>query len=595
MCGIIGSLISQDLQNIEFKSFYKYLNQLNHRGPDYKEHISLELENKKKLYLGFCRLAIQDLSIEANKIFKDCDNILLFNGEIYNYIYLKEKYFPKFKFTTSTDTEFLFLFLKKYGLNKIAELNGIFAIVWIDIKSKKHYLIRDRTGVKTLYYLHENRNFYFCSEAWFLYEKLKSQKIDFDALNFYLRYGFNINKKCIAKNVFKLQAGEILEYCYKENKLNLSSYLKNNKFLKNNNYSMLDYHLSETVKINLISDVKSGIFLSGGIDSSLLAVLSKKINDKIEAFTTQFDDNSFYKNNHDLLYAKKICEKYNIKLNINHIDFKKETSENFFNALNYFDEPLANLNILNSFLQANSAKQNGIKVILTGDGADEVFGGYQKYINTKISEKLYFLSFFSKKIRKYRDFDNNFFPLLFFEKLNSQDIKKIFKSEISHEILKSNSHFYTDIYENDKNIISNNFDFKCWLVNDHNYKLDRTLMANSIEGRVPYQSNEIIENYLFSDVNNKVSFFNTKIQLRENKFLPKNFSHRAKQGWHLPEKSFVRNVLKESYYDLVEQSNFINKNTAKDLFDSKKNSKLPVYKIITLYMFMYWNLKTNYI
>ena len=594
MCGIIGSYISNNDKDLESKLFKNGLNQIKHRGPDYQENIDLKLNNNNRFLLGFCRLSIQDLSRSANKIFRDQNNVLLFNGEIYNHLELKKKYFNNKYFQTNTDTEFLFNFLKRYGMEKIDELDGMFAFAWIDLKIKKLFLARDRTGVKTLYYYYNNKNFHFCSEAWYLYENLKEKKINFNALNFYLRYGFNHNQICIAKNIFKVQPGEILEYNLDDNILKFNTYLKNENTLIKNDYENLDNDLADAVKLNLISDVKIGTFLSGGIDSSIITILSNKFNKKIDAFTNYFNDQSFYKKNYDFLYAEKLCKNFDIRFNYNLINIDQNTKDNFFNVLSFFDEPLANLNILNSFLQAKTAKEMNIKVILTGDGADEIFGGYTKYVNTKISDKFYFLSFLSKKIRQYQNYDLNFFPLLFFEKFNDQDIKNLFKSEVAKQILESNSHFYISKDSTNRNFISNNFDFKCWLTGDHNFKLDRTLMANSIEGRVPFQSNNIIKKYYHIDINKKINFFNTKIQLRKNNILPNQFNQRPKQGWHLPEKWFVNNIMKDSFFELVDKSNFLNHNQAKDLFNKSKYPKIQVYKIITLYMLMYWNRKTNF-
>lgn len=478
-------------------------------------------------------------------------------------------------------------------MNKINEIDGMFAIAWLNIKEKKMHLLRDRTGVKTLYYYHKNNNFYFCSEAWFLYSQLEIKKIDFDALNFYLRFGFNHSYKCIPKNIFKVQPGEIITYDMQSNNFKITSFLKNENFFRKGDYNSLDKNLSNAVKLNLISDVKTGVFLSGGIDSSLITILSKKLKPEIETFTNKFDHNLFYKHNHDLKFAKKLCKEFNIKLNLNLIEANQISRDNLMEALNFFDEPLANLNILNSFLQARLARKMGVKVILTGDGADEIFGGYQKYVNTKIAAKFKFFSPFSKKIRLYQNYNADSFPLLFFEKLNDEDIKKFFKPEFSYEILKSKSHFLS--YKNlSKNYISNIFDFKNWLTNDHNYKLDRTLMANSIEGRVPFQSNNIIDNYFYSDLNSKISFFKTKVKLRKNNILPSYINNRTKQGWHLPEKWFVQNILKESFFDLVNQANFVKKSQVLDLYNKKKYPKTPIYKIVTIYVLMFWNKKINY-
>ena len=207
MCGIIGCSVSKNT-SIQNQVFNESFEQLIHRGPDFQQ---IEDCNNKfsNIKIGFCRLSIQDLSDNANRIFIDNDNALLFNGEIYNYRELKIKYFNKEKFETNSDTELLFKFIKKFKFNKINELNGIFALAWVDNRENKITLARDYTGVKTLYYVHQNKNFYFCSEAWYLYKITHNKKINFDALNFYLRFGFNDIEKCIQKDILILKLVKI--------------------------------------------------------------------------------------------------------------------------------------------------------------------------------------------------------------------------------------------------------------------------------------------------------------------------------------------------------------------------------------------------
>ena len=589
MCGIIGFSISNNIDHSN-KIFQKSFDKLIHRGPDFQKIISKDNKNNK-IKIGFCRLSIQDLSDKANKIFSDDENSLLFNGEIYNYKELKNKYFSKLKFESQSDTEFLFHFLKKFGFNKITEVNGIFAIAWINYKNNKITLARDFTGVKTLYYLHENKNFYFCSEAWFLYEVSKNKQSNFDALNFYLRYGFNHIEQCIFKNIYKALPGEIIEYCLENNQLKKNKYFNfsSNKLNKDKN---IDIDLENAVNLNLISDAKIGLFLSGGLDSSIIAALAKKNKIHVEAYTNTYNDQKFYVNNLDFDYTKELCKDLNVKLFNSHIGLNDNDKSDFLKSLSFFDEPLSNLNIFNSFKQAKYAKQNGIKVILTGDGADEIFGGYEKYYNTNIFQNFSWLSSLSKKISKYKNYNKNYFPLLFFEKLNQGDLKLLFNLDIYKEIIHSQSH-HVKIINKNLNQTINNFDFEYWMTSDHNFKLDRTLMANSIEGRVPYQDKELVEKYYKVDLSKKINFFKTKILLRENNILKSKFKKRKKQGWHLPERWFVKSMIKPIFFDYLEGNKFLNKKYTENLFNEKYYRKLPINKIVTIFMLMHWNNKTK--
>ena len=310
----------------------------------------------------------------------------------------------------------------------------------------------------------------------------------------------------------------------------------------------------------------------------------------------------------------------NIYLKKNYVTFNKDSNEIFKKSLEYFDEPLANLNIFNSFIQSKLAKECGYKVILTGDGGDEIFGGYDKYRNMKIATDFKFLFFISKKIFDYNNVKKNEIPYFFFKKLNVDFIKYLFKNEISSEIIASNSHLY-ESKSNSKNSISNEFDLDIWMISDHNYKLDRTTMAHSIEGRVPFQTKRkidklyqydclrankslaawgiegrvpfqtklLIENYSHIDVNKKLNYFKTKTQLRNLSFLPANIKRRKKQGWFLPENWFVTNFIKQELFDIISDDTiFFNKENIYKLFDRKYFKKLPRYEIITIFMFAYW-------
>ncbi len=587
MCAIIGYCSEKKTSKKIDILFDKHLKKMRHRGPDFSSNKTYDIDNYK-LNFGFNRLSIQDLSPVSNKIFYDENYILIFNGEIYNKDELKNKYINQINLETTTDTEILFELLKKFSVSKLDEIEGIFAFAFLNLKNKKIYLSRDRTGVKTLYYLKDSNNFCFSSEAWFLYDVSTTKEIDFTALNFYLRFGFSNIKKNIFKNVFKVLPGTYLEY-----NLTNRSFIEKKFYQRKINSNIkidineLEKDLIKSVHYNLLSDVKIGTFLSGGIDSSIVSIIAqKKIN--VDAFTNYYDDPEYNKKNLDIYYSEFLSKNYNINLKKNLVVFNSDGIDTFNKSLHYFDEPLANLNIFNSFIQSKLAKENGCKVILTGDGADELFGGYDKYKNMKIADDFKFLSPISKKIAIYNNINKNEIPHFFFKKLSNDFIKLIFKNEIADEILTLNSHLYESSLES-KNSISNEFDLDVWMVSDHNYKLDRTTMAHSIEGRVPFQTKLLLDNYSSIDVDKKIDYFNTKKQLRNLSLLPKNIKKRKKQGWFLPENWFIENFIKKELINIIQDDViFFNKNNIYKLFDKKYFKKLPRYEIITIFMFAYW-------
>ena len=407
MCGFIGFSVNED-DNTDLlnKKFNKFLSEMQHRGPDFSDQISFNKNQRSSKY-GFCRLSIQDLDKKANKIFYNDKYCILFNGEIYNVNELKSKYFSNKTFETNTDTELLFNLLIKYDFEKIKEIEGIFSIAFINFDENKVSLIKDYTGTKPLYYMYENNCIYFASEAWFLYS-LSEKKLDINSANFYFRYGFT-PKKTLIQNVLKVDSNTILHFYLNQNKKEEIKIIENLGFSNQNNFSnalFLRNNIEDVIKKNLIGNRRIGVFLSGGIDSSIISLVTKKVSDKIEAFTSVYE-NSQRKDNEDFEITKKICKDYSIKLNTCVIKEKDMLDgEEFLKASQFFDEPIANLNFFSSFKQSEMAKMNNTSVILTGDGADEIFGGYRKYQTLKLAKKLRPLSFLNNKLKIYKYLKN---------------------------------------------------------------------------------------------------------------------------------------------------------------------------------------------
>jgi asparagine synthase (glutamine-hydrolysing) len=394
MCGIIGYIINEKSEKKDFykKKFFSNFQRQNHRGPDFKQEISFNYK-ELKIQLGFNRLSIIDLEKSANKIFYNDQYYLLFNGEIYNFKKLKEDYLGNEKFLTKTDTEVLFKLLIKYGIDFLKKLEGIFAFTFLDVKKNKLYLARDFTGTKPLYFFKNNDGIFFSSEAWFQYS-ISNKLIDPESFNYYLKFGFSPINTTLIQDVKKIESGTYSIYDLKDKSLNTKKYFKLNKSeeIKLKNYN-LKSSFENIVEKNLISDTKTGIFASGGMDSTLLLIIAKKFNSKLEAYSSYFyPENKFEKFNIDLKYTKKICEFLGIKLNLNAINLRnKKQKFELISAFQKLDEPLPNLNFFNSYLQSKNAKENNCKVILTGDGGDEIFGGYQRYNNAYIAKKIKYL------------------------------------------------------------------------------------------------------------------------------------------------------------------------------------------------------------
>ena len=563
MCGFIGFITdinNKQLDEISEK-FNIYFNKLKERGPDYS--IVKKIKFKSKLIqVGFSRLAIQDLNESSNRIFYNDENLILFNGEIYNHISLKEKYLGDKKISTKTDTEILHKLFQKKGTDIINELEGIFSIVFIDLKTEKVFMARDYTGTKPLYFSNKNNDLFFSSEAWFLYS-LSNKELDHQSVNFFLNFGFTDEEKTLIKNVYKVKPRYIYNFNLSNNDLEKNKYfdLSKSKFNSIQNFKINRELLENTIKKNLITDTKIGTFLSGGVDSTTISLIAKKYNENIEAITTCFlPENKFKKFNIDFQFSKQISKDYNLKLHTHYISNEKELYDDFLKITDYLDEPVSNLNFLNTYWQTKIAKENNIKVVLTGDGADELFCGYDRYKSVFLADKLSFFSFLSKKVKKLNNLENREIPLFYYSIFKNKEHKKIFKN-IEH--LEDN--LADEIYENlvsDKKIdYINFFDTKYWLTNESNYKLDKCSMINSVEARVPFQDINLIKNFFFIPNNLKFSIQNRKFLLKEMNFLPKYVINRPKTGWFSPEKIFLETNLNNIISDFFDETKIKSQNT----------------------------------
>jgi asparagine synthase (glutamine-hydrolysing) len=594
MCGIIGYIINKKSEKKDFykKKFFSNFKRQNHRGPDFKQEVNFNYK-ELKIQLGFNRLSIIDLDKSANKIFYNDQYYLLFNGEIYNFKKLKEDYLSNEKFSTKTDTEVLFKLLIKYGIDFLKKLEGIFAFTFLDIKKNKLYLARDFTGTKPLFFFKNNDGIFFSSEAWFQYS-ISNKLIDPESFNYYLKFGFSPINTTLIQDVKKIESGTYSIYDLKDKSLNTKKYFKLNKSedieLKNYN---LKSSFENIVEKNLISDTKTGVFASGGMDSTLLLIIAKKFNAKVEAYSSYFyPENRFEKFNIDLKYTKKICEFLGIKLNLSVINLnnKKQKFE-LINAFQKLDEPLPNLNFFNSFMQSKNAKNNNCKVILTGDGADEIFGGYQRYRNAYVANKMRYLSLFSKRIKSINILRDEKILEYFYKKIDVISNKDLFIKRFDLNKIKNNLKL-----PNWDNIeILNYFDTKYWLPEESNFKLDRSTMLNSVEGRVPFQDIDLLKNIYPILYNKKFSLFYDKKIIRNNfKNIPNFILNRKKHGWFSPDNYYLKNSLKDFFLETfnktkLDKQNIFNYESIIRLFkDHISDTSYNKSELVILLAFQSW-------
>lgn len=597
MCGFIGYIsLSSEKKNLEFQNkFNFFFDKQKYRGPDYNQKIIIN-RNNLQICVGFNRLSIQDKSSSGNKIFKNDRFILLFNGEILNFLELKKKYFTNDVFESKTDTELLFKLLIKFSSSKINELEGMFAFVLIDLRAEKIILSRDYTGIKPLFYLKNKDGIFFSSDAWFLYS-LTDKSLDPYACKFFFQFGFTPKESSLIKGVKKVLPSSILNFDFRSFKLNYEKYFSISIKKKHKKFDSitLEKELTEIIKKNLISDTKIGIFLSGGIDSTIIAILAKKYNKDIEAYTSYFTPkDKFSKFNMDYNYAKKICKQFDIKLNKVEINENDESQKKILlKAIKDLDEPISNLNFFNSFLQSQNAKKDNCKVILTGDGADEIFGGYERYQKCHIADKLKYFDFIFPKIKSINITKNSDIPQYFYDHINLKSKSKLFDKNFLYKMKNSNNLGFNYPESIKKNEIINYFDLTNWLVEESNSKLDKASMLNSIEARVPFQDKNLIQKYFDITLNMKVDFFNLKKSLKKFSFIPNYIIKRKKHGWFSPESIFLRNYLKSSFDKTFEKNKIVDQKIFNhvelfDMFNKHKEGSYYKKELITIFTFQIW-------
>ena len=601
MCGFVGFCS----KNVKDKNVIKEMNnQIIHRGPDSDGYYF-----DKDVNFGFRRLSIIDLHEGSQPILNESgDTAIIFNGEIYNYQELREDLVAKnYKFKTHTDTEVILHGYEEYGEEGIlAKLRGMFAFTIWDSKKEKLFGARDHFGIKPYYYALLDGDLLFGSEvkSFLKYPKFKKE-VNEKALKHYLVFQYNPLEETFFKGVKKLRPGHY--YIYENGKIKIKTYYNLTLGYKDMSFEeavgKIEKEVEESVKYHKISDVEVGSFLSGGVDSSY--VVATAMPDK--TFSVGFDNKGF----NETMYAKELSDSLGIK------NFAKLiTPDEFFEGINkvqYFsDEPHANLSSVPLYFLSKLASEQ-VKVVLSGEGADELFAGYNEYADAlpqRIYRKLPF-SLRHKLYLKYKDrkhFRGQTIILKYGQKVEDRYIgpAEIMTDELANSLVTSkykNSETSRDLtkkyYDEVKNMddVSKRLylDMKMWIVEDILLKADKMTMANSIELRVPLLDKKMWELARTIPVKHKVHNEITKYAFRtaaKNK-LPEDWAKRRKLGFVVP---FVVWIKEEKYYKIVKE--VFNKDFVSEFFDKDKINKLlddhfngitnNGRKVYTIYTFLKW-------
>lgn len=597
MCGIVGIINKEN--PIDGNLLQKMNDVLFHRGPDDEGYFVSE-----NVGLAMRRLSIIDLEGGKQPIYnEDKSIVVVFNGEIYNFLQLRDELQKKgHRFYTNSDTEVIVHLYEEYKYDCVNYLRGMFAFALYDKNEKTLFLVRDRLGIKPLYYSVMNDGLCFASEMKsLLLHPAINKEINLEALDEYLTYLYIPQEKSIFKNIKKLLPGYIL--IYKNGEVETKQYWnidfsKETKLDEHEIIEELKKCLEEAVKLHLISDVPLGAFLSGGIDSSAVVAFMSKVTSKVKTFSIGFDVKEY----DELKYAREISKRFSTE------HYELIASPNYLELLpsiiEHLDEPFGDASAIPTYLVSQMTRKY-VKVALSGDGGDELFAGYtwtkkQKFLETykKLFGNLNLQRFFNKlptgvstsKIDKIRRFlyDANLSPLASFARrvtcFDDELKNKLYTPLLKNELGNYNSYQAVEKYfNNNLNNIEKMllFDTKVYLPDDILTKVDRMSMAHSLEVRPPLLDHKLVELCATIPVSLKIKGITTKYIFKKmlSEVLPPLILKQRKQGFSIPLDTWIRGDLKNWCRDILENSvlvkeGYLKNDTIAWMFDMHINRKL---------------------
>ena len=604
MCGFVGYFGTGDYQRA--LTLDKMGDQIVHRGPD-----STGTFLDDKVALSFRRLSIIDLEGGSQPIHSaDGNHVIIFNGEIYNYATLRSDLIDNHNcvFSTQSDTEVILNGYITYGAEFVKKLRGMFAFVIYDKAKQTMFGARDYFGIKPFYYANMNDTFLFGSEIKsFLPHPAFRKEVNHEALKMYLIFQYTPTSETMFKDVYKLDPGSYFTYDGKD--LKVTSYFDISYDEVTRTYAetmeLIQDSIKDSVAMHQISDVEVGSFLSGGVDSSYIASTVKPM----KTYSVGFQVDGF----DETVYAKELCETLGMS------NAKKDiSSEEFFGILPtvqyHSDEPHANLSAVPLYFLSQLAAQD-VKVVLSGEGADEMFGGYDSYMPTTADMRYSALVPLSvrralaKTAKKRSDFRGKGFLLRNGDSLENSYVGQAFimDNDDANAVLapayQSARRFqditkpYFDKVKGMDDLHKKLFlDMQVWLPHDILLKADKMTMAHSLELRVPYLDHSvwslarsIQSDYLVKDGIAKKVFRETAM----NK-IPSDWANRKKLGFMVPFRVWLK---EDRYYNQVKE--MFERETTAEFFDRalllqwldehRAGTQPNQRKIYTVYAFLLWH------
>jgi len=601
MCGICGFIKNNG--KIEEGAIEKMLLPLARRGPDAKG-IFYDNDRVPFAALGHRRLSIIDLKTGDQPMQDQSGNFsCVHNGEIYNFLELRESLAGKgYRFKTNSDTEVILNMYREYGKECVKHFNGMFAFAIWDKKERSIFLARDRVGIKPLYYYHDRDNFLFASSLKsFLGFNFIEKKISPAALSEYLQYLYINAPRTIFGSIRKLQAGSTL--LFKNDKITIEKYWditrivgeRKNNFIRDEKKCMGEIKslLANSVKSRLISDVPLGVFLSGGVDSSIITALAaKSSNKRVKTFSVTFKGRGYYD---ESKFAKKISGMF--ETDHNELEITPNLKSDLSKIVDFLDEPFADSSFIPTYYLSDFTR-NHVKVALSGTGGDDIFAGYRRYavdaaVNMFDKSPGFIKKAFSLVINSVTPtrqskagekalLARRFFKIAKLEKEKRHDAVMSFINKDMQKTLLENSpvekHASSDVLTE----LSGNFngqpyinqalytDFLSYLAGDLLIKEDAATMAVGLEGRLPFLDHRLVEYSFGIDPALKLKGLSTKYILKKafEDVLPRDILYREKHGFAFPVSEYLREGLKDTAQDILlsDTHKFFNKNAVETLF-----------------------------
>jgi asparagine synthase (glutamine-hydrolysing) len=591
MCGIVGSI------HTKF-NLGQALSKIKHRGPD-----ADGIYENNEVQFGHARLSIIDLTNGSNQPFVNeaTGSVLVFNGEIYNYKELKSEMESQYTFQTTSDTEVLFYGLQKFGISFVSRLQGMFAFAYYDGVHQVSYLVRDRLGIKPLYYRKVDNGYLFASEIKAIQnENFNEQQINQKRLaDFIYHRRLDHTTETFYNGIYQLPAGTYLKFDHKELEAEQVSYYElpcMGSGKQNLDVIELKEKIYATVQSHLQADVPVGSFLSGGVDSSIIShVMSVLVADKVSTLSGR----TVYDHAENKLIDTFLEE----HPNVHSIQFQLDGSQFFeeiFNVIHHHDEPILDGSMFSHYMLCKKASQNGIKVVLSGSGGDEVFGGYESHSIASLTDHIRTLKFkpFFTKIRRYCSFHHQNKARVvskIIAELLGQKVKEAFKNlrkqksilvlDPNPVLFKSSCQTYT----------ANAFErsLKYQTVPPYLHYEDRNSMAFGVEIRVPFLDHQLIE--YVSQINSD-DFFNgqTKSALRKafaSEISGKIIWQAKKEGFPSPIDTALKSDtrIKAFFYNNLASTPFLNTEECKNLANKfyENGTQLTLFWRLLSYMIWY--------